>query len=178
LVWLIEFGTGEGGFDPPEQPEVGWRSIQAVWRMWNAQDIMYPKKLFCHFREVNPTVIQMNMESKSAPISAMWKDLPDKWHHNMFHEVLRIELVPRGHQIHDVDAFHYPHNRHCEFRSADGRLGSCCHIIATTRPVCGIPSFKIEPGLILGYNFALGLCSAGRSSRHFASLVACNSLVN
>jgi hypothetical protein len=95
----------------------------------------------------------MKMELKSARISAMWKDPLDKWHHNVFHEVLRIKLVLRGHQIHDVEALYPPHNRQYEFRSADCRFGFSCHIIATNRPLCRIPRFKMESALIPGHNF-------------------------
>jgi hypothetical protein len=77
-----------------------------------------------------------------------------KWHHNMFHEVLRIELVLRGHQIHAVEAVYPPHDRQHEFWSADLRLGFYCHIIATNRPLCRMSRFKIEPALIPGHNFA------------------------
>jgi hypothetical protein len=104
-----------------------------------------PKTLLCHFRKVNPAAVQMKMESKSAPISAMWKNLLDKSHHTLFHEVLRIELALRGHP---------PYTRQHEFRSADHRFGLCCHIIATNRPLWRMSRFKIEPALILGQNFA------------------------
>jgi hypothetical protein len=84
----------------------------------------------------------------------MWKDLLDKWHHNMFHEVLRIELVVRGHQIHDMEAFYPPHNRQDAFRSVDHRLGFCCHIIATNTSLCKMSRFKIESAFIPDHNFA------------------------
>jgi hypothetical protein len=48
------------------------------------------------------------VELDSVRISAMWKDLLDKWQHNTFDEVLRIELVLRAHQIHGVETL-YPH---------------------------------------------------------------------
>jgi hypothetical protein len=112
------------------------------------------EKLLCHFCEVNPTVVQMNVELKSAPTSAMWKDPLDNWHHNMIHEIRPIELVLRSDQIHEVETLPPPHHRGHAFRKADRRFGFCCHIVATNRPLCRTPRFKIEPALILSHKFA------------------------
>jgi hypothetical protein len=80
--------------------------------MRSSNERIFFKKLFCRFQRVNPTIVQVDTQSKYMAFPSHRKDFCQQKIPKMNMEVLGVETSPGWHHVDDVKCVNFPN--HCQ----------------------------------------------------------------